>query len=90
MAQNPQRQVHHERAGLIFHARNRRAISQSILPKDRTKSRTKQWRLAIVVVPRCTVVAGPIDLYTGGEGSKDPDEEANLINDRALSYSRKE
>ena len=36
------------------------------------------------------MVAGPIDLYTGGEGGKDPDEEANLINDRALSYSRKE
>jgi len=23
------------------------------------------------------VVTGPIDLYTGGEGGKDPDEEAN-------------
>ena len=27
--------------------------------------------------PRCTVVTGPIDLYTGGEGGTDPDEEAN-------------
>lgn len=23
------------------------------------------------------MVTGPIDLYTGGEGGKDPDEEAN-------------
>lgn len=76
--------------GSFFTPETVQPICKSILPKDRATSRTKQWRLAIVVVPRCTVVAGPIDLYTGGEGSKDPDEEANLINDRALSYSRKE
>ena len=67
MGQNPQRRVHHERARLIFHTRNRPAILQSILPKDRTKSRTKQWRHANVAAPRCTVVTGQIDLYTGGK-----------------------
>jgi hypothetical protein len=60
---------------------------QSILGKDRTISRTKQWRYAEEASPRCTVVAGPIDLYTGGKGGKDPDEEANPINDRALLNS---
>jgi hypothetical protein len=77
MAQTPTRQVHQERAGLIFHARNRLSIPQSILRKDRTISRTKQWRNAEEASPRCTVVTGPIDLYTGGEGGKDPAEEAN-------------
>jgi hypothetical protein len=34
-----------------------------------------------MVSPRCTVVAGQIDLYTGGKGvlREDPDEEANPI-----------
>ena len=63
---------------------------QSILRKDRTISRTKQWRYAEEASPRCTVVTGPIDLYTGGEGGKDPDEEANPINDRVLSINNKE
>ena len=61
---------------LIFHARNR-PVEQSILPSDRSTSRTKQWRYAEEASPRCTVVTGLIDLYTGGEGGKDPDEEAN-------------
>ena len=38
-----------------------------------------------VAVPRCTVVAGQIDLYTGGEVGKDPDEKANSLSDRVLS-----
>jgi hypothetical protein len=32
----------------------------------------------MVAVPRCTLVAGQIDLTTGGEGGKDPDEKANF------------
>jgi len=34
--------------------------------------RAKQWRHAEEASPRCTVVAGPIDLYTGGEGGMTP------------------
>jgi len=56
---------------LIFHARNRPADGESILPSDRSTSRTQQWRIAEEVSPRCTVVTGPIDLYTGGEGGKE-------------------
>ena len=52
-------------------------MGESILSKDRTISRTKQWRHAEEASPKCTMVTGPIDLYTGGEGGKDPDEEAN-------------
>jgi hypothetical protein len=46
--------------------------SKSILRISRSTSRTKQWRRTIVAVPRCTLVAGPIDLTTGGEGGKTP------------------
>jgi hypothetical protein len=77
MPQNPQRRVHRERAGLIFHARNR-PVERSILRSDRSTSRTQQWRIAEQAAPRCTVVTGLIDLCTGGEGGKDPDEEANF------------
>ncbi len=72
--------------GLIFHARNR-PVERSILPSDRSTSRTQQWRFAEQAAPRCTVVTGPIDLYTGGEGGKDPDDAEALIplNDRVLS-----
>ena len=43
----------------------------------------------IVVVPWCTVVAGQIDVSTGGEGG-DPDEKAKPLNDRGLPKPRKE
>lgn len=36
------------------------------------------------------MVTGPIDLYTGGKGGKDPDEEADPISDRMLSNPNKE
>jgi len=42
-----------------------------------------------VVVPRCTVVAGQIDVSTGGEGG-DPDEKAKPLNDRGLPKPREE
>ena len=42
-----------------------------------------------VAVPRCTVVAGQIDVSTGGEGG-DLDEKAKPLNDRGLPKSRKE
>ncbi len=47
---------------------------------------------ALDAAPRCTVVAGQIDLYTGGEGvfCEDPDEKANLISDRDLPKVREE
>ena len=88
MPQTPTRQVHQERAGLIFHARNRRAAGESILLKDRTISRTKQWRYAEEATPRCTVVTGPIDLYTGGEGGKTPMRKLIPINGRVLSIPK--
>ena len=36
------------------------------------------------------MVTGPIDLYTGGEGGKDPDDAKRLIpvNDRVLSIKK--
>ena len=37
-----------------------------------------------VAVPRCTVVAGQIDLYTGGEGGKTPMRKLIPISDRDL------
>jgi hypothetical protein len=41
--------------------------SKSILRTGRSTSRTKQWRRTFVVVRRCTLVAGHIDLTTGGK-----------------------
>ena len=80
LPQTPQRQVHQERAGLIFQAQKPTSRWGKYTPSDRTTSRTKQWRYAEETSPRCTVVAGRIDLYTGGEGvfREDPDEEANF------------
>jgi hypothetical protein len=54
--------------------------------------RAKQWRYVEETSPRCTVVTGPIDLDTGGEGGKDPDDAKRLIpiNDRVLSIHDKE
>jgi hypothetical protein len=43
----------------------------------------------IVVVPWCTVVAGQMDMSTGGEGG-DRDEKAKPSNDRGLPKPRKE
>jgi hypothetical protein len=87
-AMTPTSQVHRERAELIFHARNRLLILQSILRKDRTISRTKQWRYAEEASPRCTVVTGPIDLYTGGKGGKTPMRKLIPVNDRVLSIKK--
>jgi len=63
---------------------------RSILRKDRTISRIKQWRSAEEAAPRCTVVIGPIDLYTGGEGGRTPMRKLIPINVRALSIRDKE
>jgi len=49
----------------------------------------KAMETRIVAVPWCTVVAGQIDVSTGGEGG-DPDEKANSLNDRGLPKPRKE
>jgi len=89
-AQSPPRRVHRERVELIFHARNRPADGESILPGDRSTSRTKQWRYAEEASPRCTVVAGLIDLYTGGEGGRTPMRKLIPIRDRVLSMTAKE
>ncbi len=40
--------------------------NRSILRSGRHISRTKQWRLATVAVPRCTLVSGPDDPSIGG------------------------
>lgn len=55
---------------------------------DRTISRTKQWRHAEEASPKCTVVTGPIDLYTGGEGGRTPMRKLIPVNDRVLSNKR--
>ena len=39
-----------------------------------------------VVVPRCTLVAGPIDLTTGGEGAKTPMRKLTLEVTGTCSY----
>jgi hypothetical protein len=88
-ARTPSR-MHRERAGLIFHARNRLANGESILPSDRSTSRAKQWRYAEEASPRCTVVAGLIDLYTGGQGGRTPMRKLIPIRDRVLSITAKE
>lgn len=41
-----------------------------------------------VAVPRCTLVAGQIDLSTGGEGG-DPDEKAKTLIDQGLPMSKR-
>jgi hypothetical protein len=64
-------------------------VLQSILLKDRTISRTKQWRYAEEATPRCTVVTGPIDLCTGGEGAKTPMRKLIPVNDRVLSIKKR-
>jgi hypothetical protein len=49
-------------------------------PKRQVNKPYKAVEARIDAAPRCTVVAGQIDLYTGGEGvlRDDPDEKANL------------
>jgi hypothetical protein len=64
-------------------------VLQSILLKDRTISRTKQWRYAEEASPRCTVVTGPIDLCTGGEGGKTPMRKLIPVNDWVLSIKKR-
>src|SRR5262245_16929996 len=54
------------------HFPQKKPSSKSILPMSRSTSRTKQWRHVLITVPRCTLVADPIDLTTGGEGAKTP------------------
>jgi hypothetical protein len=41
----------------------------------------------MVAVPSCTVVAGQIDVSSGGKGGKDPDEKAKNLIDRVLPKS---
>ena len=43
-----------------------------------------------MVSPRCTVVAGQIDLYTGGEGGKTPMRKLIPFSDWVLSIHNKE
>jgi hypothetical protein len=63
---------------------------ESILPDDRSTSRTQQWRYAEEAAPRCTVVTGLIDLCTGGEGGKTPMRKLIPISDRVLSITDQE
>ena len=52
--------------------------------------RAKQWRHVEETSPRCTVVASQIDLTTGGEEGKDPDDAKRRIpvNEWVLSIKR--
>jgi hypothetical protein len=54
------------------HFPRKKPSSKSILRTSRSRGRTKQWRRAFVAVPLRTLVAGQIDLTTGGEGAKTP------------------
>ena len=46
-------------------------------PKWQVNKPYKAMETRRVAVPRCTVVAGQIDLYTGGEGAKTPMRKLN-------------
>jgi len=66
------RPVHHERALLIFHAKNRPVVAQQYTRKRQTNKPYIAVEARKVAAPRCTMVAGPIDLSTGGKGGKTP------------------
>ena len=92
MAQHPTCLLHPIR--MAGHPFSRKKPSGAIAMKKYTPNR-QVWRpykameTRTVVVPRCTVVAGQIDVSTGGEGG-DPDEKAKPLNDRGLPKPRKE
>jgi hypothetical protein len=56
----------------MFPERNRPATRQSILPNRQVERPYKALETRVVAVPSCTVVAGQIDVSSGGEGGKTP------------------
>jgi hypothetical protein len=81
--------VHQERAGLIFHGRNRPIVLPSILAKDRSTSRTKQWRRALTQ-PRGAPWLPVKLIYTleAKEGKTTPMRKLISVSDRDLSQMR--
>jgi hypothetical protein len=59
-------------------------------PKGQNNKPYKAVEAHKVAAPRCTVVAGQIDLYTGGKGARTPMRKLIPISDRVLSIKTKE
>jgi hypothetical protein len=68
--------------GQSFFTRETAQRLQKYTRKQQVNKPSKAMETRKVAVPRCTVVAGKIDLYTGSKEGKGPGEKANPPSDR--------
>jgi hypothetical protein len=70
--------------GQSFFTRETAQRLQKYTRKRQVNKPSKATETRKVAVPRCTGVAGQIDVYTGGKEGKGPGEKANPPSDRDL------